>query len=464
MGLIYRCMVIYRFISVLSLSALLLTPALTRPAQAQDSLSLGAALDRGRLQAREATAAAARQRAAEARAREAAGYRLPQVRISEQWIRTDSPADAFGLLLNQERFSFPAFVTGNPNDPDPLSTAITRLEVEIPIWTGGELSTRLDQARLAAEAASESSGRAGDQAAVAAAEAWVRLAQAREAASLLERSRETVAAHVEIARAYSAQGMLVRSDLLRAEVELARLDDLLAEARGQARTAESNLAFRLGEPIDSRYELEGLAEPPPLDERRESWVASSGTRRDLAAARKLLAAGDLEAQAVKGGLFPRIGLVARHDLVDDQLFGDHGDSTTIAALASFDIYDGGKRRAAMAAARADAEAGRADLERLAAGVELETRQAFEAATVALERRRTAAAALGAAAETVRILEDRFRAGVVRSIDLLDAATAQRDAEMRELVARAEAWLTHLHLALAAGLEPESVLRSSTPRS
>ncbi|MEO7793221.1 MAG: TolC family protein [Thermoanaerobaculia bacterium] len=443
---------------------LALSPLLTPALFAVENLSLAGALDRGRMQARETTAAVARQRAAEARAKQAAGYRLPQVRISEQWIRTDSPADAFGLLLNQERFSFPAFVAGDPNNPDRLSTAITRLEVEVPIWTGGELSTRLAQARLAAEAAGASASRAGDQAAVAAAEAWILLAQAREAAALLEKSRETVAAHVEIASAYAAQGMLVRSDMLRAEVELARIDDLLAEARGNARTAESNLAFRLGEPIDTRYDLETLADPPPVAEQQEGWLASSGSRSDLAAARKLLAAGDLEAKAVKGGLFPRVGLVARHDLVDDQLFGNNGDSTTIAALASVDLYDGGRRRAAMAAARADADAGRADLERFAAGVELETKQAFEAATVALERRRTAAAALAAADETVRIVEDRFRSGVVKSIDLLDAATARREAEMRELVARADAWLTHLHLALAAGLQPETVLRSSTPQS
>lgn len=457
-------MVIYRLIYLSLVAVLLLATALTPALFADETLSLAGALDRGRLQARETTVAAARQRAAEARVQQAAGYRLPQVRISEQWIRTDSPADAFGLLLNQERFSFPDFVSGDPNNPDPLSTAITRLEVEVPIWTGGELSTRLDQARLAAEAAGASAGRTGDQAAVAAAEAWIRLAQAREAAALLERSRETVAAHVELARAYAAQGMLVRSDLLRAEVELARLDDLLAEARGNARTAESNLAFRLGEPLDTRYDLDALADPPPLAEERSGWLANSAARSDLAAARKLLAAGDLEAQAVRGGLWPRIGLVARHDLVDDVLFGSHGDSTTIAALASFDIYDGGRRRAAIAAAEADAAAGRADVERFSAGVELETKQAFEAAAVALERRRTAAAALAAAAETVRIVEDRFRAGVVKSIDLLDAATAQREAEMRELVARADAWLTHLHLALAAGLAPETVLSPSTPRS
>ena len=457
-------MVIYRLIYLSLVAVLLLATALTPALFADETLSLAGALDRGRLQARETTVAAARQRAAEARVQQAAGYRLPQVRISEQWIRTDSPADAFGLLLNQERFSFPDFVSGDPNNPDPLSTAITRLEVEVPIWTGGELSTRLDQARLAAEAAGASAGRTGDQAAVAAAEAWIRLAQAREAAALLERSRETVAAHVELARAYAAQGMLVRSDLLRAEVELARLDDLLAEARGNARTAESNLAFRLGEPLDTRYDLDALADPPPLAGERSGWLANSAARSDLAAARKLLAAGDLEAQAVRGGLWPRIGLVARHDLVDDVLFGSHGDSTTIAALASFDIYDGGRRRAAIAAAEADAAAGRADVERFSAGVELETKQAFEAAAVALERRRTAAAALAAAAETVRIVEERFRAGGVKSIDLRDAATAQREAEMRELVARADAWLTHLHLALAAGLAPETVLSPSTPRS
>lgn len=446
--------------------ACVLAAASARPASAQATspLSLGDALTRGRAGAREMLAAAARQRAAEAEVRQAAGHRWPQIRLSEQWIRTDSPADAFGMLLNQERFSFPAFVAGNPNAPDPLATAITRLEVEVPVWTGGELSTRVRQARLAAEAAGETAARAGDQAAVAAAEAWIRLAQAREAVALLENSRATVAAHLELARNYAAQGMLVRSDLLRAEVELARVDDLLAEARGNARIAEANLAFRLGEPIGSAYLLAPLADPPALGRTRESWLAAADGRRDLAGARKLLDAGELEARALRGARLPRIGVVARHDLVDDRLFGGHGDSTTIAALASIDLFDGGSKRAAVAAAQAEAEAGRADLESFAEGVRLETRQAYEAAAAALERRSTSAGALSAAAEAVRIVEERFRAGVVKTTDLLDAATVRREAEMRELVARADAWLTHLRLALAAGERPESVLAAVHPTS
>lgn len=431
---------------------------------AQAPLALADTLARGRAGARETVAANARQRAAESRAKEASGHRLPQIRISEQWIRTDSPAEVFGMLLNQERFSFPDFVNGDPNDPDPLETAITRFEVELPIWTGGEISNRVEQAKLAAEAAGAGATRAGDEAAVAAAEAWIRLAQARETVALFEESRATVAAHVELARNYAAQGMIVRSDLLRAEVELARIDDLLAEARGNARVAEANLGYRLGEPIGTSYALGALDDPPPLSRSREDWIAASAGRDDLAGARQLLAAGELEAEARKGGLFPRIGVVGRYDLVDDELFGSNGDSTTVVALASWELFDGGRRRASVAAARAEAEAVHADVERFAEGIRLEAQHAFETAIVALERRATAAAALASAAEALRIVEERFRAGVIKTTDVLDATTDRREAEMRELSARAEAWLAQLRLSLAAGEAPESIFAPSTPNS
>ena len=72
------------------------------------------------------------------------------------------------------------------------------------------------------------------------------VAQAEEYAALLHKSRDTVAAHVKLAGDYVEQGMLVRSELLRAEVELARMDDLVTEADGRVRIANANLAFRLG--------------------------------------------------------------------------------------------------------------------------------------------------------------------------------------------------------------------------
>ncbi len=428
----------------------------TVPVFAED-ISLAAAMARARSEAREVAVAQARAEASDRRLAEARGQRLPRLRLEEVWMRTDSPADVFGLQLQQESFSFADFVAGDPNRPDSLENALTRLEVRLPVYTGGELGGRIEQARLAADAATATAERTEDTAALAAAEAYIRLAQARERVALLERSLETVAAHVELARAYVEQGMLVRSELLRAEVEHSRIADLLAEARGQARLAEAGLSLRLAAADGSRWQTEPLPEPAPLAERLEDWLAAAGDRSDLESARRLLAAGELEVGIRRSGRKPRVALVARRDYNDDSLFGTGGTSTAFMAVAGVDLFSGGSHRAAAAAAAAELEAARREVEQFEHGIRLEVRRAWEQAVTARDRHATAVAARAAAAEGERILEERFAKGVARTIDLLDAVTARREAETRELVARAEAHLATFRLAVAGGRGPESVL-------
>ena len=88
---------------------------------------------------------------------------------------------------------------------------------------------------------------------------------------------------------------------------------------------------------------------------------------------------------------------------------------------------------------------------------LQVREAYEKARTARERHRTALAAQEAAREVERITQQRFKQGVAKTLDLLDASTALREAETRELTARAGAHLEALRLAVQAGRSPESVL-------
>ena len=240
-----------------------------------EPLTLRAALEQARQGAGEAVAGRERAQAAAERVRQAKGYRFPSLSLQEIFTRTDSPAEAFALKLNQERFSFPEFMTSDPNQPDALNTAITRVEATMPLFTGGELSGRIAQAELAATAADGQARWAAEQAALAAGEAYVMVEQAREYVALLRKARETVAAHVKLAEAYAEQGMLVLSEVLRARVELSRLDDLVAEAEGRARVAEANLSFRLGKPQGTAWQLETLPPPAPLTGSYDEWAAAS---------------------------------------------------------------------------------------------------------------------------------------------------------------------------------------------
>lgn len=428
-------------------------------ASSQERIDLPRALALARDRTPEVAAAGFRRQAAEARLREAKTLRLPTLRLEEMWERTDSPAEAFALQLNQERFSFERFVAADPNHPDPLTTGMTRLELALPLFTGGELSGRIEQARLASEAVRRDGARAGDAAAFAAAEAYVALAEARESVALLATSRETIARHSELARAYVGQGMLVRSELLRAEVELSRVDDLLAEARGGARLAEANLSFRLGADPASAWTLEPLAAEPAAVAPLEDWLQAAGSRADLESARRRLAAWEIEEKVRRAALLPRVGFAVRHDRFDDVPFGAHGGSTSVLATMGLELWNGGRHRAAAAAAKAEADAGRQDVERMERGVRLEVEQAWEELQTALSRRSTAVRSLEAAREAERIVDLRFRQGVAKMLDLIDAATARREAEFRELVARARAHQASFRLAFRAGLPPESILPS-----
>ncbi|MDL2718165.1 MAG: TolC family protein, partial [Acidobacteriota bacterium] len=243
------------------LAALATPPLAAAEAGTASPLTLAGAMRKAREGAREVTAAQARQGAAEARVSQAQGFRLPSLNLTALWMRSNNPAEVFAMKLNQGVFSFQDFVSSNPNDAAPLNTGITRAEITLPLFTGGELSGRIDQAKLAAEAASGTSTWVADNAALAAAEAYVMVAQAEEYAALLHKSRDTVAAHVKLAGDYAAQGMLVRSELLRAEVELSKMDDLVTEADGRVRIANANLAFRLGAAGESAWALAPLPDP-----------------------------------------------------------------------------------------------------------------------------------------------------------------------------------------------------------
>jgi len=402
-------------------------------------------------------AAKAQEEAAAAKVQQAKGFRLPSLRLDEVLIRTNSPAEAFALKLNQERFSFASFMTSDPNNPRTLDTAISRIELQLPLYTGGELAARINQAERFAASKTKNRQWEERQAALAAGEAYVMLAQAREYVGLLEKARDTVAAHVAMAKAFVDQGMLVESEYLRAEVELSRLEDLLAQARGQEEVARANLAFRLGLGQEENFQLAPLPQPVFPQEGLEGYLASAQDRPDLRAAQALVQAAELEIKAKSAAFLPRAGVLARADWVDDKLFGTHGDSTTVMGFVGMNLFSGGSDKAALAAARAEARAAREQVSLFSQGVLLEVRQAFTEARVAVSRAETARKALRAAAEVQRVTAERFRQGVVRMIDLLDADTARREAETRELVARAEAHQALLRLAVKAGREPETAL-------
>jgi outer membrane protein len=418
---------------------------------AAEALTLPAAVEHALANSTAVRSAQARADAARARADQARGLRLPSVDVAETYSGTDSPAEAFALELNQERFDKQAFFASDPNHPDWLDTWITRLEVTQPLYTGGKLSARVGQAGRMAASAMLSLRQAREETTFTTITAFTNLAKAREYEELLERARATTAEHVHLAEQYAGQGLIVEAEVLKARVYLAQVDELLATAEGAARLAEAALSFAMGADQTSHWELEPGTPPAAVQGELVSWItAALGHRHDLLAAREQLEAGRLEEKAARSALLPEIALVGRYDLYDNVPLGGHGSSGSVMGVARINVFHGGSDRAGVLAARLDTASSESGVRRFEEGVRLEVQQAWQDVATARSRQETANASLAAAREALGVREARFRQGLDRMIDLLDAETALRESEVHELVARYDLSLANYRLHFASG--------------
>ncbi|NUO20032.1 TolC family protein [bacterium] len=398
-------------------------------------------------------AAEARSQAARAAARQAIGYRLPSVDVSETFIRTNNPAEAFAFQMNQERFSMAEFgnPANDPNNPELLNTYMTRVEASLPLFTGGMLHGRTLQARSMARAAEQEEVRTRESVVFETTAAWLNLSKAREHADLMKRTLATAEAHLARAEEYFKQGMLAPNDILRAKVFVAEMQEYKVRADEQEQLAQAALNFHLGNPQDTKIDL---AEPETTDYDNPALDIAIATaleqRPDLRAAQEKLRAGRLETTVARSAFSPQIGLVGRYDLYDEELFGDNGSSWAIMGQAKINLFRGGADRFALQKAAMDARAGEADINRFKEGVKLEVRQVVAERSTAKFRLDAARTASEAGRENLRITEARFAQGVSKMTDLLDAQTALRELELRELMARYDLLLADYRIQFVTG--------------
>lgn len=402
-------------------------------------------------------AASARAEAGEARSKQAKGHRWGRLDLAETFNTSNNPAEVFAMTLNQGYFDFDDFFSSDPNSPKSLSTWMTTLDLTLPIYTGGRIGTRVEQAETMAGAGVETARHTAEQVAFDTSTAFVNLAKARENVELLTKAHGTTNEHVKLAEAYARQGIILSADVLEARVYLSEMDELLEQAKNGAQLAEAALNFHMGADQSTPRILAPLPPPNAVSGGLVDWTGAAVERRhDLAAARQQLAAGRLETKAARSGYLPEVAVVGRYGLYDDQLFGSNGHSGSIMAVAKINLFGAIADSKAHRAAELDTVGFEADIRRFEEGIRLEVRQAWQDLATAHARHATADDVLAAANEALRVREHRFKQGLDKMVDVLDAETALREAETRELVARYDVALStyRLHFVSGATLIPE----------
>ena len=395
---------------------------------AQDPLTLRQAIDQALAHNPEAAVARADGQEAKAAATQARTQLLPQMNFTEDISRGNDPVYAFGTRLRQRQFTEANFALNALNSPQPIGNFATRFSGTWTAFDSFKTQREIRRADFLKAGASLSAKTVDQQIVMQVVVAYQQVLYAQREIDVARHEQETATALSASVEEHVEAGLAVESDRMSALVNgSARKEELIA-AQGDLELAWAQLREAMGIPDLQVLELK-LIEPHvfsalPLE---QEIATAEKARPDLKSLGKARQAQGLALGAAKSDFGPRVSAYGNWEEDRTSLAGTGGNNWVAGVQISVDILPTGKHaqlaRESAAKQRIDAQ-----LTTSVQHVRLEVTQAYihrQTAELTLE---TARAAMDESAESIRIVKNRYNAGLATITDLLRAEDAGRQSQ------------------------------------
>ncbi len=385
---------------------------------------------------------------ARAAVREARASYAPELSLQVDFVATDDPAQAFALLLNQERLSLgPAF------DPTPGSTRNWREQVRLdwPLFAPGrsQAHAAAREGELAARAQSEAIERRLLNAGV---QSWLALRAALELERVARESIAAVEQRLEQTRVRAREGAALQADVLRFEVRVAASRDEAARAQFSVARARNALAALMDVRAEELLRVDSAPVEVGAELESELGALLERARReraDLTALAHRVRTAELASSAREAERLPSLGLFASYAFDDQDLRLD-SDLDKYLVGVGLRVPLSARTGPRIEGARAQERVAALELRSLELEIEREVRDAWAEEAAARQSLALAQSAIQAAEEAFRVLSLAQDAGGATVTDVLEAQDALNLAKVRGVAASAGVQLARARLVAAIG--------------
>ena len=406
-------------------TALLASGGMFRAAAAGEGVDFPAAMEKALRNNATLAAAGFETDAAREDARAARGLYLPRLSFEEKFVRTNLPAEAFALKLNEERLLASDFAdVRNFNEAPPINDFIATFTLEQPVfapkaWFG------LGMAAREAHAKGLDFSRRREEVVYQLLFAYLDLLTAKEYRKVAEQGLSDAREHHRIAEVLERNGMGLASDLLRAKVFLATAEAEKVTAENRVLLAMTALGLAIGERRGARVDAVGpVPELPERGSLEGRISALPSLRSDLRAFSLRVENAKEQVTFERSGYLPAVGVTGVYQIDgQDGPFSPDNRSWKVGVGLSWNLFDGFQREAAVAKSVAERAGAQEYFRGASDRAAFEVTQAWLAVEEAERRLAIARAAAEAAEEGVRLVKARYENQLARMIDLLDAQTA-----------------------------------------
>jgi outer membrane protein TolC len=335
----------------------------------------------------------------------------------------------FGTRLRQQRFTQADFALDALNKPDPIGNFATRISGGWLLFDSFHSQKSVHSADLMRKSAASSAQSVDQKIVFDVVQTYEGVLYAERRVDIAQHELETAEALLSSVDDHVRAGLAVESDRMLAQVSVAARRQGLIAARGDVDLAWAQLRFAMGAPELKTSPLQPIEQKTfPNDDLEQELEMAIKNRHDLAALTEMQSAQAAAESAARLSLGPRVSAYGNWE-DDRQTPGGQGGNSWVAGVQiGIDVLPFGKRaqlaKEKAARARVDAR-----LNAYQQQVRLQVNQAHiqrQTAQLSLETARTA---IDQATESLRILRNRYEAGLATITDLLRAEDAEREAQV-----------------------------------
>ena len=344
---------------------------------------------------------------------------LPQVGFSYTAMSTNNPLNAFGFKLQQGAITQNDFNPALLNHPSGTPDFMTKLEVQQPL-----LNMDMFYMRKGAEKQTEiyqyKTQRTKEYLTFEVQKAYLQLRLSYDAVGVLTDALQTIKAVYTYTDNHFNQGLIQKSDLLNAQVQVTTVESNLAKARSNIRNASDYLSLLMGNKTGVVYKIIESSSPSEPVADTVQKIASS--RSDFMAMQKAIDASDLMIRSSRMSYLPKLNAFGNYQYNDNHLTGFGANAYLVGLQLSWDIFKGNKTKNTIAVQKLERDKLSEQLAQQKDQSQQELNKAYRDLADARFEIQQEKAAIEQASESLRILQNRFQQGLVNTTDVLMAET------------------------------------------
>ena len=342
---------------------------------------------------------------------------LPQLSVNYTAMTTNNPLNAFGFLLQQGIATSQDFDPSKLNNPGATHNYGTSFDAKLPIFNLDMIYARKG-AKLQQDVYKYKSAYIKEDIAYEVKKAYTQLQFAYQLKQILQGTLTDVKQINQSVTNFYKQGLVQKSDVLNAQVQVNTVESALSKAQSNIENASEGLCLLIG----STQEAQSVYSTDSLTQELSGFSNPelSEARSDIMAMKTALNVSKIMAKSSYMAFLPKINAFGSYQFNDSKVFGFNKNSYIAGISLSWNLFSGNQNLSKIKSANYTTDKIKKELSLFIDKSRLElnkTLRDLNDLQMEIKKHNTSEEQ---AKEALRILNDRYKEGLTSTTDLLTA--------------------------------------------